>query len=152
MSRLGPKGVGAFLLQQEGELTRIWRMARAAARPEVFPGLLDGVVGPFFARAGEELARGGAPGAVWEGLAGVVRWAITRGEEELREEWVVVREVVGAACEAVNADPAVQAWLGEASARCQQGALALCQGGTHPPGLVPAVVFSSLVPRPAARG
>ena len=59
----------------------------------------------------------------------------------------MLREVVSAACEAVNADPSVQAWLSEATARCEEGVASLPAGGELPPGVVSTVVFSSLAPR-----
>ena len=70
---LGAESMSLFFRQQAEELTRIWRMARATARPAVFPGLLDGLVGPFFARTGEVLEKRGAPPAVWQGLVGLLR-------------------------------------------------------------------------------
>ena len=148
MTRLGPAKVGHFLRQQSEELTRIWRLARATARPTVFPGLLDGVVQPFFERAGELLPAGAAPEDIWQGLVGVVRRAPAIGPGELTQEWAVLVEVLAAACESVNAEPAVAEWLTGAAAAGEAGTTKLVEGrGAAPPGVVTAVVFSSVTPR-----
>jgi hypothetical protein len=148
VTRLGPAKVGHFLQQQSDELTRIWRLARATARPTVFPGLLDGVVQPFFERAGELLLAGGPPDEVWEGLVGVVRWAPAVGPGELTQEWAVLVEVLAAACESVNAEPPIADWLARAAAMAEAETTKLVEGrGAAPPGVVTAVVFSSVTPR-----
>jgi hypothetical protein len=146
MTRLKGDKVGLFLRQQSAELTRIWRMARASARPEIFPGLLDDVVSRFFERAGELLERGGPPEELWAGLRGVVRWPASLPAEELTEEWAVLLEVVAASCEAVNAEPEVTQWLMKATSFCVTGTAALGEGARRP-GLLTTLVFSSLAPR-----
>lgn len=148
MTRLGPGKVGLFLQQQSEELTRIWRMARASERPEVFPGLLDDVVGRFFARAADLLAGSAAPDELWRGLRGVVRWPPPIAPGELTEEWAILLEVLSAACESVNADPSVSTWLTRAVAACEVGTTALAGGrGKAPEGIVTALVFSPIEPR-----
>ena len=148
MTRLPRDRVGAFLQQQAEELTRIWRLARADARRDVFPGLLDDLVQAFFSRAGAELAAGTPPEAVWRGLAGVVRWPPSVAPSEHTEEWALMLEVLRAACESVNAAPDAAAWLAQAAAAAEAGTAAL--GGERaatPEGIVVAVVFSTAQPR-----
>jgi len=148
VTRLGAAKVGPFLRQQTEELTRIWRLARASARPEVFPGLIDDLVPNFFDRAGELLATGAAPEEVWRGLAGLVRWATALAPGELTQEWAVLVEVLSATCESVNAEPAIAAWLTRAAAACEAGSVALSGGqGERPERIVIALVFSTLAPR-----
>jgi hypothetical protein len=142
VTRLGPEQVGHFLLQQDEELTRIWRVARASERPEVAPGLIDGLVLPFFERAGELLASGADPEAVWAGLSGLVRWAPALAPGELTREWELVIEVLRAACESVNAAPVVRTWLARAVAVCQEGSAALRAGAAAPDGIVTALLFA----------
>ncbi len=148
MTRLGPGKVGLFLSQQAEELTRIWRLARAAERPDVFPGLLDDVVSRFFARTAELLSESAAPEDLWRGLSGLVRWPPPLAPGELTQEWSILMEVLSAACESVNADPSVSAWLARAVAACEVGTSALVGGrGKGPAGIVTALVFSPLEPR-----
>ncbi len=148
MTRLAPAKVGLFLHQQADELTRIWRLARATARPTVFPGLIDGLVQPFFERAGELLRGEAPPESVWQGLAGLVRWAPAIAPGEMTQEWAVLVEVLAAACESVNADPAVADWLARAASAGEAGTAALAGGkGTAPSGILTTIVFSSLTPR-----
>jgi hypothetical protein len=149
---LDAEKVGLFLRSQADELTRIWRLARASARPDVFPGLVDALVEPFFERAGALLASGGAPEEVWHGLVGLVRWPILLSSTELTQEWAVMVEVVGAGCESVNAAPSVTEWLTRAVSVAERGSVALAGGnGLAPEGIVTTVVFSSVAPRrPAA--
>ena len=148
MTRLGAAKVGLFLRQQADELTRIWRLARVSARPAVFPGLLDGVVTPFFRTCGELLPQHRAPEEVWTELSGVVWWQTALAPAELVEEWAVMSEVVSAACEAVNAEPAVGEWLVRAIAACQTGTAALGSSRDQaPPGILAALVYSEVAPR-----
>ena len=145
MTRLGPAKVGPFLRQQSEELTRIWRVARASERPDVFPGLLDDVVVRFFDHLGELLVNGGAPDDAWSGLFGLVRWPPPLAPGELAQEWAVLMEVLSAACESVNADPAVVVWLTRAVGACEAGTTALGGGRDKgPAGVVTAVVFSPM--------
>jgi hypothetical protein len=151
---LEPDKVGMFFRGQAEELTRIWRLARAAARPDVFPGLVDALVHPFFERAGDLLASGGAPEEVWHGLVGLVRWPPALSPGELTHEWAVMVEVVGAGCESVNAAPAATEWLTRAVNIAERGSVAIAGGhGLAPEGIVTTVVFSSVSPRrPATDG
>lgn len=146
MSRLGPEKVGLFLRQQAEELTRIWRMARASARADVFPGLVDGLVGGFFNRAGELIGAGAEPEAVWTSLSGVLRWPARIAPDELAQEWALLLEVLTAACEAVNASPPVSEWLVRALAACESGSRALGVGGPRPSGVLTLHFFSALAP------
>ncbi len=129
MTQLGPGQVGAFLRQQAEELTRIWRVARAGERPQVSFGLIDALVLPFFDGAGELLASGAPPEAVWAGLTGLVRWPPRLAPGELALEWALVLEVLAAACESVNAAPAVLAWLTRAGEACREGVAGLRDDG-----------------------
>ena len=148
MTRLGAGKVGLFLRQQSDELTRIWRLARASERPDVFPGLLDDVVARFFARAADLLAENTPSDELWRGLCGVVRWPPPLAPGELTEEWGILLEVLSAACESVNADPSVASWLTRAVAACEVGTTALAGGrGKAPAGIVTALVFSPIEPR-----
>ncbi len=150
MTRLVREQVGAFLAQQAEELTRIWRLARADARRDVFPGLLDDLVHPFFVRAGAQLAAGAPAAAVWQGLAGLVRWPPALSPAEHTEEWALLLEVLRASCESVNAAPEAAAWLAQAAAAAEAGTAGLAAGrGPVPDGVLVAVVFSTLQPRHA---
>ncbi len=144
MTRLGPEQVGSFLRQQGEELTRIWRGARASERPKVAFGLIDALVLPFFDGAGEQLASGAAPEAVWAGLSGLVRWPPQLAQAELALEWALVLEVLVAACESVNAAPEVLEWLSRAVEVCREGTVGL--RGKAPvdaaSGVVPVLVFA----------
>jgi hypothetical protein len=151
MTRLDAARAATFLRQQAPELTRIWRLARTAARPDVFPGLLDGVVEPFFGACAELLRQGGAPQEVWTALEGLVRWPPSRSPAEQTLEWAVVRDVVAAACEAVNAAPAVAEWLARAVEEADGGTALLGRPGSGPAGVVTAVVYSSVAPRRRVR-
>lgn len=148
MTQLGPDKVGEFLRQQAGELQRIWRMARASFRPEVFPGLLDDVIARFFERAGELLAQGGPPEEVWTGLSGVVRWPPSGAPAELTREWTLLGDVLSATGESVNASPQVKEWLTRAVTAAEAGTAALRGGhGARPPGIVPMLMFSASRPK-----
>ncbi|HUK65340.1 MAG TPA: hypothetical protein VLV17_00830 [Anaeromyxobacteraceae bacterium] len=144
MSRLGPEKVGLFLRQQGDELTRIWRMARASARSDVFPGLIDGLVGRFFELSGLLLSEGRPPEEVYSGLSGVLRWPAGKSSDELAQEWALLHDVVTAACEAVNASPSANEWLLRALSACESGTQALGTGGPRPAGVVTLHYFSPL--------
>jgi len=136
--------VGSFLRQQGEELTRIWRGARASERPKVAFGLIDALVLPFFDGAGEQLASGAAPEAVWAGLSGLVRWPPQLAQAELALEWALVLEVLVAACESVNAAPEVLEWLSRAVEVCREGTVGLRGEATvkAASGVVPVLVFA----------
>jgi hypothetical protein len=142
--------VGGFLRHQGDELTRIWRLARATARFDVFPGLLDDVVSRFFDHVGTALQRGDSPDLAWQGLVGLVRWPPPIAREELAQEWALLVEVLVAACESVNAEPSTTDWLRRCTAVCEQGTLALGDDPrSAPAGVVTAYVFSPMAPRHA---
>lgn len=124
------------------ELLRIWRLARAAAKRELAPGLLDDVMGAFIARAGKLLQENAAPDEVWNGLSGVVRVSPKKGAPALTEEWAIAMEVLAAACEALEADATVGDWLARAVARAEQGTTALAGGGAAEHGIVPVYVYT----------
>jgi hypothetical protein len=124
---------GRAIEQSADELVRIWRLARAAARREVFPGLLDGLMGSLFARAGRLLAEGGAPEDVWPGLVGAVRWPVRLGAPELTREWAVASQVLTAACRSFGAEPETARWLVRALAEAERGTSALRDARPSPP-------------------
>jgi hypothetical protein len=130
---LGAAPSGRAIEQSAEELLRIWRLARAAARREIFPGLLDGVMGAFFARCGQLLTEGSGPEEVWPGLVGIVRWPPDHGARELTGEWAIAMEVLTAACESFGADPKVAEWLARAVAAAEKGTAAIRQRRGKPP-------------------
>ena len=153
---LGPVPSGRAIEQSAEELLRIWRLARAAARREIFPGLLDCVMGAFFARCGQLLAGNGEPENVWPGLVGIVRWSPQHGARELTGEWAIAMEVLTAACESFQADPKVAEWLARAVAAAEKGTSTIGErrGGTaEPNGVVLLTVYGGLgAPRRGPRG
>lgn len=147
---LGAVPSGRAIEQSAEEILRIWRLARASARREVFPGLLDGIMGAFFARCGGLLAEGGEPESVWPGLVGIVRWSPQLGARELTGEWAIAMEVLTAACESFQADPKVGEWLARAVAAAEKGTSLLAQGRTksyRPDGIVVLLVYGDLGPQ-----
>jgi hypothetical protein len=147
---LGLVACGKAIAQSADELARIWRLARTPARPDVFPGLLDGIVQAFFARAGQLMAAGQQPEGVWQGLSGMVRWAPSLGAKELTQEWAVAMEVLTAACESLAAEPGVAQWLARAVAQAEKGTAALRDEKVPadcPKGIVTGLVFGDLRPR-----
>ncbi len=147
---LGPVPSGRAIEQSAEELLRIWRLARAAARREIFPGLLDGVMGAFFARSGRLLAEGGAPDDVWRGLVGIVRWSPRHGARELTGEWAVAMEVLTAACESFQADPKVAEWFAGAVGTAEKGTATVRERRkkpARPDGIVLLVVYGDLGPQ-----
>lgn len=137
---------GKIIEQSAEELLRIWRLARATARPHVFPGLLDGVMGDFFLRAGKLLASGAAPETAWSGLSGLIRISPRLGPKELTGEWAVAMEVLSAACESFDATPEVGEWLARAIAEAERGvsALAANPSGDRPKGIVVTLVHGDM--------
>lgn len=97
--------VGHALAASADEALRLWRAARRHARPNVFPGLLDGLVGGFAPAVGETLARRQPPEAAWAALGGVVRLPHSGVAEELEAEWALAGEVASAIADAVKAGP-----------------------------------------------
>ncbi len=150
---LGAVPSGRAIEQSAEEILRIWRLARHSARREVFPGLLDGVMGAFFARCGRLLAEDGEPESVWPGLVGIVRWSPRLGTRELTGEWAVAMQVLAAACESFQADPAVGEWLVRAVAAAEKGTALLAERRSkphRPDGIVILFTYGAL--GPLARG
>jgi len=116
----GTKVAGRILEQSSGELLRIWRLARAASRNAVFPGMLDGVMASFFQSAGRVLATGGPPEDAWKGTSGMLRVSERLGAAELTAEWAVAMEVLAAVCESFSAEPAVGEWIARAVAEAER--------------------------------
>lgn len=149
---LAGRRAGDAIAASAGELVRLWRAARAQARPKVFPGLLDGLVEDLFARLGEALAQGQDPALLWPGLAGLVRLdphAPERSRAELEAEWDVAHGVLRAACDALDAEDDVREWIARAVVLARSAARTLERG--RPPGVVIAWALSGLagVRRPA---
>jgi hypothetical protein len=136
---MDPRSFGRALRRAAPELTRVWRLARAQAQRPVFPGLLDGLVPSFLGEAGRLLVEGGDPGAAWGSTAGTLRLASADGGEELTVEWALLMEVLGAACESFQAEPAVGEWLAKAIAEAERGTAAVAsgvEGAPLPPGVL----------------
>ncbi len=138
---------GRILEQSAETLLRIWRLARAASRRQVFPGLLDGIMGEFLATSGRILSAGGAPEDVWRQVTGLVRWAPENADREITHEWAIAMEVLTAACESFDAEAAVGGWLARAVAEAERGTTAL-RDPTHeaPQGVVTILLFGDLRP------
>ncbi len=100
---LGVKRSGEALRVAAGDLARVWRATRYASNVPVFPGLLDGVMEEFLERVAEALLFGLPTGEAWSSTRGMVR-LLSREEsaETLAEEWRLAREVLLAACEALE--------------------------------------------------
>jgi hypothetical protein len=115
------KAFGRALRRSAPELTRVWRLARAQANRPVFPGLLDGLVPSFLVEAGRLLGEGAAPEEAWSCTGGALRVGPGNSAEELTVEWALLMEVLAAACESFQADPAAAAWLARAVATAERG-------------------------------
>ncbi len=137
---------GKVIEKSAEELLRIWRLARASARPQVFPGLLDGVMSDFFARVGRLLSAGAPPEEVWKGLTGLVRWSPRLGVKELTGEWAVAMEVLSAACESFDAAAEVGEWLARAVAEAERGTSGIGSdpSGPRPEGIAVAVLHGEM--------
>jgi hypothetical protein len=135
------------------DLARVWRAGRAAARPDAFPGLLDGVVESFLQIAGELLSEGREPALVWPATTGVVRLPrdadLTRAE--LDAEWDLVEEVLAAALQALRADGAAAEWVGRAVFIARTGSRTLGRAG-GPPGVLAVSLHSDAAATRRARG
>lgn len=130
--RLDLHGTGEVLRASAGQLTRVWRATRLEARPEVFPGVIDGVIEEFLARAGEALLAGHAPEEAWASARGVIR--LLPGEralEELAAEWRLAGEVLASACAALDAEPAAADRVAEAVEAARRAANTLRDGRPH---------------------
>jgi hypothetical protein len=149
VSRPGAKEVGAFLTHQTAELTRIWRLARAAERTGVAPGLLDGLLASFFAEAGAALAEGRAPGDAFARAVGLVRWPPARAPAEHHAVGAIGDEVLRTSADSVNAAPSVAEWLRRAVEAARDATRALDAGrGPVPAGVL--VLLDFTPPRPPA--
>jgi hypothetical protein len=144
---------GKVLGHAAPELLRVWRLARATARPQVFPGLLDGLMGDFLRRAARLLQQGAAPEEVWSGACGTLRWSADAGADEMTAEWALALEVISAAIDSADFDPAIGAWLARAvaSAEAATGAMRGPSAAPAPPGVLLVKMFSSLA-RPQRGG
>jgi len=141
----GPDTAGRILEQSAEELRRIWRLARAASRTGVFPGMLDGVVASFFACAGRTLSAGGEPADAWRTASGTVRFSARLGAAELTAEWAVAMEVLAAVCESFGAEPAVAEWLARAVADGERATAGL-PAGALPPSMLAVRVLGDMPP------
>jgi hypothetical protein len=133
------------------DLARVWRAARASARLEGFPGLLDGVIEPFFTLAGDLLAVAADPAEVWASTAGVVRVHARderRTRAELDAEWNLAEQVLVSASDALGAGEAVSGWIGRAVATAR-GARREVAGGEGPHGILVVRMYAAAVTRPA---
>jgi hypothetical protein len=128
---LDPRRTGDAIAAAAADLARVWRAARAAARPGFFPGLLDGLVEPFLAAAGEALADGRHAALVWPSVAGVVR--LQAGDlgataAELEAEWDLAEQVLHDACKALDAGEGAREWVSRAIAIARTGTRTLARG------------------------
>jgi len=124
---LSDRRVGDALAASAPDLARVWRAGRAAARPQAFPGLLDGLIESFFGLAGEALADGRDPALVWPSTSGVVRVPrdARRARAELEAEWDLVEEVLVASLRALEARDEATLWVKRAVVIARAGARAL---------------------------
>jgi len=144
---------GDAIAASAGELVRLWRANRAQARPDVWPGLLDGLAEDFLVRAGDALAEGRDPALVWPSTAGLVRMdprALDRTRAEIDAEWDLVSGVLSAACDALEAGEAAREWLARAIVIARTGARTLDEGG-GPRGIVVAWSLAGLAGARRAR-
>lgn len=144
---LDARGTGTALAAAADELVRIWRAARGAARPGVFPGLADGVMDAFALQAAASLAAGEPPLGAWSRTVGLVRLDprdVAASVREIEAEWDLLGEVLRAACEALDAEPAAFEWLERALAAARAGAPALTDRAARPAGVAIAWAFSGL--------
>jgi len=138
---------GKILEQSAETLLRIWRLARAASRRQVFPGLLDGLMGEFLTTSGRILSAGGPPEDVWREVTGLVRWAPENADKEITHEWAIAMEVLAAACESFDAEVAVAGWLARAVAEAEKGTTTLRDRAREAPqGVVTVLLFGDLRP------
>lgn len=144
---------GDALAHSAPDLARVWRAGRAAARPEAFPGLLDGVVESFLQIAGELLAEDREPALVWPATVGVVR--LPRDAElsraELDAEWDLVEEVLAAALQALRADGLAMDWVRRAVFIARTGSRNLGRPG-GPPGVLAVSLYSDAAATRRSRG
>ncbi len=141
---------GDAIARAAPDLARIWRGARRQARPQVFPGLIDGIVEDFFARAGEALGDGRDPALVWPQTVGTMRVdprAIFRSLDEIEVECDLAQEVLASAARALGAGPEATEWLARAVVIARNGARTV-HAGLGPPGVVLVWAVSGLASTP----
>jgi hypothetical protein len=150
---LDARRAGDALAASALDLARVWRAGRAAARPDTFPGLLDGVVESFLQVTGELLAEGRDPALAWSAAAGVVRIPrdARRARDELDAEWDLVEEVLTAALQALQADDAAVEWVKRAVVIARSGTRALGRAG-GPPGVLAVSLLSAAAATRRSRG
>jgi len=123
---------GDALAASADELARMWRSARAAARPDQLPGSLDGLIESFFVLVGEGLATGRDPVLLWPAAVGVVRVDgrdARRTRSELDAEWDLAEQVLQAACQTLDAGDAAREWISRAVVIARTGSRMLPEGG-----------------------
>jgi hypothetical protein len=151
--RLDPRRTGEAIAAASGDLARIWRAARLEARPDVFPGALDGLVEDFVANVGQALVLGRTPREAWDRTEGVVRIdraAEARAEGELTAEWRLLGEVLAAACDTLDTDPAAADQVAQTVEEGRRGTEGLREGrGSRE--LVVVLLLSGFRPRGGER-
>jgi hypothetical protein len=150
---VGALRAGDAIAASAADLARVWRAGRASARPNAFPGLLDGVVESFLVAAGDGLADRRDPALVWPSTAGVVRIPhdARRARAELDAEWDLVEEVLAAALRALQAGPPELEWIARAVVFARSGVRALASGG-GPAGVLGVKLLSDPAATRRARG
>lgn len=150
---LDARRAGDALAASALDLARVWRAGRAAARPNAFPGFLDGVIESYLQVAGELLAEGRDPALVWPATTGLVR--VPRNarlaREELDAEWDLVEEVLTAALRALHAGDAAVEWVKRAVVIARSGTRALGRAG-GPRGVLAVSLLSDAAATRRARG
>ncbi len=142
---------GEAIARAAPELARLWRGARRHARADPVPGLIDGIVEDFLARAGEGLAGGRDPALIWPETVGIVRFdprAAFRSQDEIELEWDLVDRVLSSARTALHADEAAE-WLSRAVLIARNGSRTV-HAHAGPPGIVVVWLLSGLGPTPPA--
>ncbi len=150
---LGARRVGDAIASGAADLMGIWRATRREARPEAFPGVLDGILEDFLTRAGEALASGKDPALVWPETTGVIRVdpkAPFRSVDEVEAEWDLVAQVLAASCEALEAEREAAEWLSRAILFARAGARSVHERAA-PRGILIVWALSGLSTRVALR-
>ncbi|MFT3912549.1 MAG: hypothetical protein QM704_00245 [Anaeromyxobacteraceae bacterium] len=126
---------GAMLERHAEDAVRLWRSARRQARPGVFPGTLDELVGPFVRAVGTTLIDEREPSAVWERVAGVLRCPREGASAEHEIEWTIAGEVAAAVAEALGVGQEVRLHAVAAARACAEASRRLAQqpGPSHGP-------------------
>jgi len=148
---LEARRAGDAIARSAGDLARIWRASRVQLRSVHFPGLLDGLVEDFFARAGEALGAGRDPALVWPATTGLLRLDprdVARSHAQIDAEWDLAAGVLDSACESLDAGEAAAEWIARAVLVARSGSRTLERGGA-PEGVAIAWLLSKV--RPPAR-